>query len=76
MYVAPNVEGLVAAKDISKGAPIIEYTGSFALANEAGSKIDPRTPHKQFLLNYASMSEPIVVDSTKIGMCACDSVGG
>jgi hypothetical protein len=69
MYVAPNVEGLVAAKDISRGAPIIEYTGSFTLASEAGSKIDPKTPHKQFLLNYSAMSEPIVVDSTKIGWC-------
>lgn len=67
MYVAPNVEGLVAAKDISQGAPIIEYTGSFALVNETGSKVDPRTPHKQFILNYGSLSEPIVIDSTKIG---------
>lgn len=53
MFVASNVEGLVATKEsnLLEGSPIIEYTGNFSMIHESGNR--EKLPGKiNFVLAY------------------------
>lgn len=51
MFVASNIEGLVATHDIVAGSLVIEYSGCFSLAKE--SSLREKLPAKNnFVLKY------------------------
>lgn len=79
MFVASNVEGLVATKasNLLKGEPIIEYRGSFSLLHEGREKLIGKANHilayrynliilkKIFFSGFGNGEQTILIDGTK-----------
>ncbi|KAL3092235.1 hypothetical protein niasHT_022198 [Heterodera trifolii] len=71
MYVAPNVEGLVATpgdQPISAGTLLIEYNGMISLLSEVQSRCPNKLNQQNFTLTYKGLGEgkELFVDATRV----------